>query len=85
MKFSMGDIDDHCMIGLFKERFFFYISAIVKYDEPHFPSYDDQGLIFIRIEMSVRLNVRAGFHRIEQAVADIFIRMMKIIILAQPG
>ena len=78
----MRDIDHHCMIGQFKKRLFFQVSVIIKYDQAHFPSYDDQGFIFVRIQMPVRLNIRAGFHRIEKAVADIFIRMVKIKILA---
>ena len=78
----MRDIDHHGMIGQFKKRLFFYVTVIVKQDQAHFPSYDDQGFIFIPVQMPVRLNIRAGFHRIEKAVADIFIRMVKIIILA---
>ena len=78
----MRDIDHHCVIRKFKKRFSFHVSMIIKEDQAHLSSYDDQGFILIRIQMPVRLNIRAGFHRIEKAMADIFIRMMKIIILA---
>ncbi len=78
----MRDIDHHGVIRQFKKRLSCYVSVIIKEDQAHLPSYDDQGFILIRIQMPVRLNIRAGFHRIEKAVADIFIRKMKIIILA---
>jgi hypothetical protein len=53
MKFPMGNIDHHCMIHQLKNRLFFHVSVIIKYDQAYFPLILNFGYDFRNVRISV--------------------------------
>lgn len=80
MKCPVGNIDHHPVSRGSQKRLAFDVSLLIKQDQAHFPPEDDQRFILLLPQMPVRLDVRIRFHGVEQAMADRFIGVVKIVV-----